>query len=256
MVRSRQALKGWRKLAPPTSRMAVPYEIVAMIVNFLLFKGFRQAALIILLVFELYCRPGEPLLLTALELVPPMARSFGESYWSLVLHPWEGQEPSKTSEFDETLELDLPRQKNLGPALEDMMDQRLGSDWRKRLRHLQSQGGRQAVPKLFDLTYPQLQSAWKLAIKHFSLPKIGIHMMYQLRHGGASHDSVAKTRPLDEIRKRGRWKSWGSVRRYEKGARSGEMLQRLCPTVKDHALCCAASLGDVLAGSKSPLRPL
>ena len=46
---------------------------------------------------------------------------------------------------------------------------------------------------------------------------------YAMRHGGASHDALAKRRTLSEIAKRGHWLSDRSVRRYEK---AGLLLQQ------------------------------
>ena len=39
---------------------------------------------------------------------------------------------------------------------------------------------------------------------------------YMLRHGGASHDALAGRRSIAAIKKRGRWRSDQSLRRYQK----------------------------------------
>lgn len=62
----------------------------------------------------------------------------------------------------------------------------------------------------------------------------GVHV-YQLRHGGASHDFVTKARTLKEVRGRGRWRSWASVRRYEKRSRVAQMLHWLPAPLLDRA---------------------
>eukprot|EP00973_Karenia_brevis_P068349 9507587-Karenia_brevis.AAC.1 len=51
--------------------------------------------------------------------------------------------------------------------------------------------------------------------------------LYQLRHSGASRDFQAGHRTLKEIKRRGRWKTDSSVRRYEKGGRITDQLQKL-----------------------------
>lgn len=76
---------------------------------------------------------------------------------------------------------------------------------------------------------------------------------YQLRHGGASFDFVSKARGLEEVRRRGRWRSWTSVRRYEKGSRVSQMLNRLPPEILDRAMQCASSLGALAVGRHPPL---
>lgn len=63
----------------------------------------------------------------------------------------------------------------------------------------------------------------------------GVHV-HQLRHGGASHDFATRSRTLEEVRRRGRWRSWASVRRYEKEPRVAQMLHRLPGPLLDRAL--------------------
>eukprot|EP00971_Amphidinium_carterae_P194978 3868982-Amphidinium_carterae.1 len=50
------------------------------------------------------------------------------------------------------------------------------------------------------------------------------------RHGGASRDYLLKIRTLEEIQKRGVWKSQASVRRYEKSG----VLQRFILKIPGH----------------------
>jgi hypothetical protein len=77
--------------------------------------------------------------------------------------------------------------------------------------------------------------------------------MYMFRHAGASTDFALKLRPLAEIKLRGRWKSDASLRRYEKGGRLADQLQRLPPRLRTHAKRCADCVDNVLAGSASAL---
>ena len=55
-----------------------------------------------------------------------------------------------------------------------------------------------------------LRAATKVGLKNMGL------VLYSLRHGGASDDTLRKARPLNEVKKRGRWRADSSVRRYEK----------------------------------------
>ena len=50
--------------------------------------------------------------------------------------------------------------------------------------------------------------------------------MYQCRHTGASMDVVDNLRPLLEIKRRGRWHTEESLKRYAKGGRAAEMLAK------------------------------
>ena len=69
---------------------------------------------------------------------------------------------------------------------------------------------------------------------------------------GASHDFASKARRLSEVKRRGRWPSSASVRRYEKGARVAELLHRLPLKIPNHALQCEQLLERVVAGSLLP----
>ena len=75
---------------------------------------------------------------------------------------------------------------------------------------------------------------------------LGVVHLYQLRHGGASHDYASGLRSLEDVRRRGRWRSWDSVRRYEKGSRIGQVLLKLPEAIRGHALCCERSLGAIV----------
>lgn len=51
-------------------------------------------------------------------------------------------------------------------------------------------------------------------------------MLYQLRHGGASHELLTGFRDVPGPMKRGRWKTLASVRRYEKGGRVHQQVHQ------------------------------
>ncbi len=78
-------------------------------------------------------------------------------------------------------------------------------------------------------------------------------VMYMLRHSGASTDFALKHRTLAEIKLRGRWRGDQSLRRYEKGGRLAEQLNRLPEKLQAHAVRCAKRVNSVLRGSESPL---
>ena len=50
---------------------------------------------------------------------------------------------------------------------------------------------------------------------------------YSLRHGGASHDLLCNQRVLAEVKRRGRWASDTSLRRYSKETRLLEVMSRI-----------------------------
>ena len=53
-------------------------------------------------------------------------------------------------------------------------------------------------------------------------------VLYQLRHGGASHDLLHQTRSYEGVRARGRWRSDSSVRRHAKRSRARSRCTASC----------------------------
>eukprot|EP00973_Karenia_brevis_P085057 11804837-Karenia_brevis.AAC.1 len=59
---------------------------------------------------------------------------------------------------------------------------------------------------------------FNLAVAQIGLAKFGL-ISYQARHGGANRDAMLKRLEMEAIRKRGRLKTYQSLRRYEKHGR-------------------------------------
>ena len=252
MPRSRRALQGFRKLAPPRSRLPMPYMVVAMVVMELLARRRLQSGLAVLLIFELYLRPGEAFHIRAIDLVPPVAKVSGAAHWCLTLHAAETEQDSKTGEFDESLSLDLSRQAVLGPALDLMVSQRLGAGWRAEQQKFVGAGLHLAAP-LFDVTLGEVTSDFRTVVDALGVESaLGAAHMYMLRHGGASHDYASGCRRLEDVRRRGRWRSWSSVRRYEKGSRLGQVIHKLGPVLQAHGKLCVELLSETVSGRRSP----
>lgn len=72
---------------------------------------------------------------------------------------------------------------------------------------------------------------------------------YQARHGGATHDRWDKSRSLEEVRKRGRWRSEQSTRRYEKHGKLQGKLIALHPDTLGHLAWCARHIDALLSGN-------
>ena len=97
---------------------------------------------------------------------------------------------------------------------------------------------------IFTITYRQWSTQYAEAAqvpKLENFGSIGYHLLpvlYQLRHGGASHELATGRREITALAKRGRWGSMASVRRYEKGGRLTELVSRLTPAQVDLADSC------------------
>ena len=89
--------------------------------------------------------------------------------------------------------------------------------------------------RLWPFRYVELSRAFNQAVLTLGLVSTGISL-YGLRHGGASHDRSMRSRDLKEVQQRGGWRSFTSVRRYEKHGRLGLEWAKLPDGVKLQAL--------------------
>ena len=77
--------------------------------------------------------------------------------------------------------------------------------------------GRKPAEKLWHFTMPELRIKFMEACRLLGLEMLK-PCLYMGRHSGASLDRLEGRYSLDEVQKRGRWRSTASVRRYEKHA--------------------------------------
>ena len=89
------------------------------------------------------------------------------------------------------------------------------------------QGDERRSAPLFTRTAKELKDFMTSLSAPLKLENLEELHPYRLRHGGASKDFNRQTRTLQEIQRRGRWKSFSSVRRYEKGGRVNQLLNSL-----------------------------
>ena len=235
---ARQALRGWKRLDPPASRLPLPWAVVEMIANALLFAQEYEAALVCLLCFFTCFRPSEPFKLLGKHVIAPCPRAgAGHQYWALTLHPFELHAPSKTQEYDESILLDEEYALFLGPLLAQL-------------------GARNGVDNsLFTINQLQFGHCFRAACERLHLKCLGSPTPYQLRHSGASWEFAAGTRTLAEVQRPGRWRATASVRRYEKGGRVTEQLAKLLPPSRFHAIACADTIVSAVCGLRLPLAP-
>ena len=151
-----------------------------------------------------------------------------------MLQPHERETASKTGEYDESIIVDNVQFKFVEGIL-SRRSRRLASD-----------------APLFILAYPLWARQFHEASLVAGLAPLGPPTLYQCRHGGASHELLARQRPLDEIRKRGRWRTDASVARYEKGGRIQQQLGRLPERLLHHLRRCERRVGAILQGTWLP----
>ena len=210
LCRSGVAARGWRKLAPGRTRLPLPLAVAFLMSEWCWDHGRRSAAVATLVCFAFMLRPSELLRLRSIDLVPPGNRGPKERRkWSLVLHPTELGVSSKVGEFDETLALDNPDFGFLGAVF-------------KKIRR-----ERKPLEPAFDLDYKSWMESFRLAGVALQLEALGPPVLYQLRHGGASHEALTGFRDGVSLLRRGRWASERSVKRYAKGGRVNQVLSLL-----------------------------
>lgn len=134
--------------------------------------------------------------------------------WSLLVHPQEFEERSKTGASDEGLPLDS-----------DYMD------WGLRIFGVLT-AGRSSTP-LWNCDYQTFCRAFRHATNKL----------------GPSIDRARLARPLAEVKKRGRWKSDRSVMRYEKAARLAFTSQSYSAEQRRVFAVCDARLAGTLLGA-------
>lgn len=235
LSRASQALKGWRRLAPPQSRMPLPYEVITLLALDAVNLGKVEIALVLLLNFVLYLRPGEFEALRVGDIIRPVKRG-GPIYqfWSILLHPQEEGVPSKTQQWDEALTLDLAYYSFLGPA----MDKHL------RLR------SRSKGSKAFAIQLKEVNDFMEERWKHHKLQALKKPHLYRLRHGGASHELGGKLRTIQEVQIRGRWLCTKSLKNYEKAGRMAQLLGSLEEAKQQECVRSREEIGKALLGQR------
>ena len=168
-------------MTPAHSRLPVTFQLMCGIVPTLGAMGRGESALVVMLCFSLYLRPGEPHRIRCHHVVAPMEASSGRKLVTVVINPYEDGRASKTHEYDESLLADQPLLPSLGACLPAL--------------------ARSKTPDalLFDVTQQRAATDVELSCRRLRvLAELSV-VMYMFRHAGASTDFARKVRPLTEI---------------------------------------------------------
>ena len=235
LPRTSRALAGWGKVVPRKTRLPVPWVLVTAIVGHLLSRGLVEHAVAVLLSFHAYLRPGECDSLTPMQLVAPVAAAGSSAaHWALLLGPAELEKPTKVGAWDESVVLD-----QFG-FLNDCLLKLKARSQKPDQRIWSFPPGDLAV---------QLQAA----AESLGLAGMGI-TAYGLRHGGASHDLLERTRSHLEVKARGRWRSDSMLRRYGKEARALAELHKAPKSTVEYGRLVSEQLAAIFV-SGAPLPP-
>ncbi|CAK0905525.1 unnamed protein product, partial [Prorocentrum cordatum] len=233
LPRFRRVLRAWHRKGPVGSRDPLPFRLLAGILGVLSLHGFHEEVLALALMLCCYLRPSELLTVVEGDLLEPVANAgVALACWSLLLRPFEREEPTKVGQFDDTLPLDSPDFPGLGALLAGL------------------RGGGAEV-WLFSFSQTQLLRRFQAACRAAGLGSLNLEM-HQLRHGGASRDFLMKTREIQAVKQRGRWANDRTLLRYMKAGRVQRLHKALTPEASRWSL--PRSLGggfviEVFSGS-------
>lgn len=232
LARAARGLRGWRRAVPAQSRLPLPMAALLAIVDELLISQW-ELAVATLLAFHCYLRPCEVEPLVPMQVVSALdPLGSGRPKVGLVLAPMELRKPSKTGHWDEAV-------------LIDRCDALLGP-----LLTLKKKAMAEGSP-LFSFRRGSMTPAIRRAADDLGLAEFSV-TAYSLRHGGASHDLLCQMRPLQEIKRRGRWASDSCLRRYSKETRLIEVMQRVPLATVQRASRLQARLAPTLFACMPP----
>lgn len=116
LPRSVRALKGWRRLAPPRSRVGVSVYVVSAIAARLVARGRLDMGARVVLAHGAYLRPSACMELRRMCIVPPVART--TENWTILLSASHFNLRSEMGASDDSVEWDVVEFKWFSDVLE------------------------------------------------------------------------------------------------------------------------------------------
>ena len=147
-------------------------------------------------------------------------------WWSLLLFPEEVGRASKTSQFNDSIELDDSRLFFLSPIWKEI-------------------GHSESLTRAWPFSYPDYLAAFKRAAAKLGWPTA---CPYQMRHSGPSIDLADRRRSMEEAQRRGRWTQPRSMMRYERRARLAAEWAKVPQATRARCEECAAHLAELILG--------
>ena len=226
LARTVKALKGWSHAAPPMQRLPLPIEVLGAIIGLLIQKNLMEIGIRLLLQFICYLRPGECSNLTVKQLVPPQCGNAVPVLGSASSPSGRGG-----ARQDQCLRCHSPDRHRA--VVEPKLIEAKGQD-----------------DPLWTHSHEVVVNSFRTCVEELGLTQLGT-CLYTLRHGGATHDIIAKRRSMLEVKQRGRWAADSSLKRYVKLAR----LQSEMNKIPSHILTYGRNILDTLPHLISQSRP-
>ena len=236
LVRSKRALRGWRKERPPQSRLPLPRLVAAGMAMVLASQGLKSMALKVMLDHDTYLRPGESIDIRCKDVIPPVAGAGKQYRWyGIVVRDIVDQKPDKAGIYDNTIALNSPGREYLG----DLM-------WQ------QVKIAKKTSEFVFQFTAAEFRKKFQAAGERLQLKNLH---PYQCRHGGASEDLNSGDRDFQRVKIRGRWHTDQSVRRYAKTGKIQKLMAQLSPSHLEFCRWSLKNIEKVLRGQLAPRVP-
>lgn len=234
LLRTRRALRGWRKEAPPQSRVLMPMLLAYGLAMALMSRSQKEMAVKVILDFDTYMRPGESIDLKNKHLVRPVKGAGPQFRWHfIIVRDFDEKQPDKVGVFDNTIALNSADRIWIGDVISTMMK------------------GKDKEAKIFSFSMEEFRKQFGEVSKILGIP--GLHP-YQLRHGGAAHDLASKARDHAQVKARGRWSTDQSVRRYTKTGKIQTLLGQLSKGSLEYCRWSQRNLKSVMSGRMQPKR--
>ena len=199
LPRALHAAKVYSVRRPANQRLPLPWVATCAIVARMCSRNHVAMGVETILSHKCYLRPGEADRLKVKQLVRPCPAA-GRQYlhWGLLLFPTEDLRPGKTKDFDESVLVDnCPF---LSPFLEVLAS------------------NRSPESMLWPHSPEEYTKEFEAAVVALKLEPLK-PCRYAMRHGGASEDLLLRRRSALEVKRRGRWRSDDSLKRYGKETR-------------------------------------
>ena len=196
MFVSRQCLKGWERVKTSASHPPLTWELTVVLACTLSQSGYHGPAVAMLVAFDCYLRVGELTRLRRCDIVMPNDSRMGRAHAEMAVC--------------------LPTTKtgpNQSVSLQNPVVAQILCDW-VRSRALASD----STALIFAFKPPLLRRLMHQACTEHGLGDTP-YVPHSLRHGGATADFL-RTKSIEHVQFRGRWKSMESARRYVQTARA------------------------------------
>ncbi len=223
----------WERRAPEPTRIPLPKYAAFAIIGRTSQRGKIEEALGNCLQLRGYLRPSDLRRLKVKSLVKPSAvpTPWMGQFYGLVLNESQVKDPvpGKTGEYNESLLLDLPDEIWLGQALDRLCE------------------GRDPEDSMFSFSATGYANEMRKSADECRLSDMG-GTPYLWRHTGPSIDFLEKRRLETDIKRRARWGSDSSLRRYQKATLALRQASKVPTAILQYGKDVEKSLAQYMFG--------